>query len=58
MKRAIVLSAPAGLTTGGHATRFGKNTARAPGAHMVAQCMRDEDYETINIESIEIGSDI
>jgi len=52
MKRAIVLSAPAGLTTGGHATRFGKNTARAPGAHMVAQCMRDEDYETINIEYI------
>ena len=39
MKKAIVLSAPAALTSGGHETRLGKNTARAPGAHMVAQCM-------------------
>ena len=36
MKKAIVLSAPAALTSGGHETRLGKNTARAPGAHMVA----------------------
>ena len=52
MKKAIVLSAPAALTSGGHATRLGKNTARAPGAHMVAECMRDNGYDTINIEYI------
>jgi radical SAM superfamily enzyme YgiQ (UPF0313 family) len=52
MKKAIVLSAPAALTSGGHETRLGKNTARAPGAHMVAQCMRDNGYDTINIEYI------
>ena len=50
MKKAIVMSAPGTLTAGGHATRMGKNTARSPGSHMVAQVFRNEDYDTINIE--------
>jgi hypothetical protein len=52
MKKAIVMSAPGTLTAGGHATRLGKNTARSPGSHMVAQVLRNEDYDTINIEYI------
>ena len=52
MKKAIVMSAPGTLTAGGHATRKGKNTARSPGSHMVAQVFRNEDYDTINIEYI------
>ena len=52
MKKAIVMSAPGTLTAGGHATRMGKNTARSPGSHMVAQVFRNEDYDTINIEYI------
>ena len=46
------MSAPGTLTAGGHATRMGKNTARSPGSHMVAQVLRNEDYDTINIEYI------
>lgn len=50
-KRAIVLSSPGRLTSGG-AERYGKNTYRAPGAQKVAETFRENGYETINIEYI------
>ena len=54
MKKAIVLSSPGQLTAGGHATRRGQNTARSPGSQMVAEVLRNEDYDTINIEYIHV----
>ena len=53
MKKAIVMSAPGTLTSGGHKTRVGKNTARSPGSHIVAEVFRAEGYDTINIEYID-----
>ena len=49
MKKALVLSSPGQLTAGGHATRRGQNTARSPGSQMVAEVLRNEGYDTINI---------
>jgi hypothetical protein len=54
MKKAIVLSSPGQLTAGGHATRRGQNTARSPGSQMVAEVLRNEGYDTINIEYIHV----
>ena len=47
MKKAVVLSSPGLLTGTGR-----RNTARSPGAYMVADKMRQQGYEVENIEFI------
>lgn len=47
MKKAVVLSSP-GLLTGGNR----RNTARSPGAYIVADRLRKEGYDVQNIEYI------
>lgn len=54
MKKALVLSSPGQINNGGHATRRGQNTARSPGSQMVAEVLRNEGYDTINIEYIHV----
>ena len=47
MKKAVVLSSP-GLLTGG----YRRNTARSPGAYIVADRLSNEGYDVQNIEYI------